>query len=377
MSPALLTLVFVSEPVDAMLDDLTTEAAVLRVYRQAFAVLAREAGAMILDVDLIDADEAILEAFAAAGSDGLTVAEVVAACHRFDARLVERRLGVLRDYQAISKVVDRPNEQHFRAAFAPYIMLLFLHRLGPGRLDQRGAGRLGPGLGDRAAAGALAAGVLGGHQPGEAYERPGRGEPPPVGDLGGQDQASQLGDAAVAAEPGDRGRQRLPAGPRPQLGLDRVQLGLPGVQRGAVMRQCRAQRRLAETLGGDPLLVRLGPVRPGPPDPAVAQQHRGDPLLGPLTVGQQRRPGPDQVPDRLLRLGRHPDRRQLPGPVQPGQTARIAPVFSELRMADLMVRMSSQLRGAYGTLKGRLGSRQQAATRRRQVSYSASNFRFL
>jgi len=84
---------------------------------------------MILDVDLIDVDEAILEAFAAAGSDGLTVAEVVAACHRFDARVVERRLGVLRDYQAISKVVDRPNEQHFRAAFAPYIMLLFLHRL--------------------------------------------------------------------------------------------------------------------------------------------------------------------------------------------------------------------------------------------------------
>jgi hypothetical protein len=44
MSPALLTFVFVSEPVDAMLDDLTTEAAVLRVYRQAFAVLARDAG---------------------------------------------------------------------------------------------------------------------------------------------------------------------------------------------------------------------------------------------------------------------------------------------------------------------------------------------
>jgi hypothetical protein len=96
-----------------MLDDLTTEAAVLRVYRQAFAMLAREAGAMILDTDLIDVDEAILEAFAAAGSDGLTAAEVVAACHRFDARVVERRLGVLRDYRAISKVVERPNEQHY------------------------------------------------------------------------------------------------------------------------------------------------------------------------------------------------------------------------------------------------------------------------
>jgi hypothetical protein len=49
---------------------------------------------------------------------------------------------------------------------------------------------------------------------------------------------------------------------------DRVQFGLPGVRRGAVMRQCRAQRRLAEPLGGDPLLVGLGPgttrtARPG------------------------------------------------------------------------------------------------------------------
>ena len=89
------TFVVVTEPVDAMLDELTTEAAVLRVYRQAFAVLAREAGAMILDADLIDVDEAILEAFAAAGGDGLTAAEVAAACHRFDPRAVERRLGVL------------------------------------------------------------------------------------------------------------------------------------------------------------------------------------------------------------------------------------------------------------------------------------------
>jgi hypothetical protein len=122
-------LVWVSEPADAMLTELTTEAAVLRVYRQAFAVLAREAGAMILDADLIDVDEAILEAFAAAGSEGLTSAEVVAACHRFGVAEVERRLVVLRDYRAITKVVDRPNEQHYRAAFAPYIMLLFLRRL--------------------------------------------------------------------------------------------------------------------------------------------------------------------------------------------------------------------------------------------------------
>ena len=69
---------------DATLDQLTAEAAVLRLCGQVFAVLAREAGAMILDASQVDIDQAILEAFAEAGSDGLTAAEVVAACQRFD-----------------------------------------------------------------------------------------------------------------------------------------------------------------------------------------------------------------------------------------------------------------------------------------------------
>jgi hypothetical protein len=111
------------------LDEAATEAAVLRLFRQIFAVLAREAGAMIADTGLIDVDEAILEAFAEAGSDGLTVAEAVAACPKYDPAAIERRFGLLRDYQAITKVVDRKNEQHYRAAFAPYVMLLFLRRL--------------------------------------------------------------------------------------------------------------------------------------------------------------------------------------------------------------------------------------------------------
>jgi hypothetical protein len=118
-----------TSPVDMTLDEAATEAAVLRLYRQIFAVLAREAGAMIMDAGLIDVDEAILEAFAEAGSDGLTAAEAVAACPQFDAVTIERRFGLLRDYRAISKVVDRKNEQHYRAAFAPYVMLLFLRRL--------------------------------------------------------------------------------------------------------------------------------------------------------------------------------------------------------------------------------------------------------
>ena len=116
-------------PADPTLDEVAAEAAVLRLYRQIFAVLAREAGAMIMDAGLIDVDEAILEAFAEAGSDGLTVGEAIAACPQFDAATIERRFALLREYQAVAKVVDRKNEQHYRAAFAPYVMLLFLRRL--------------------------------------------------------------------------------------------------------------------------------------------------------------------------------------------------------------------------------------------------------
>lgn len=111
------------------LEDLAGEAAVLRVYRQVFAVLAREAGAMTVDPTTIDVDEAILEAFAEAGSEGLTVEQAVAGCRPWDAQIVGRRFEVLREYGAISKVVARPNERYHRAAFAPYVMLLFLRRM--------------------------------------------------------------------------------------------------------------------------------------------------------------------------------------------------------------------------------------------------------
>ena len=112
-----------------MLDDLAGEAAVLRIYRQAFAVLAREAEKMILTPQLLDVDEAIFRAFAAAGSDGLTEEQVRNACRRFPEATVGRRFDVLKAYGAVSKVFERPNERYYRAAFAPYIMLLFLRRI--------------------------------------------------------------------------------------------------------------------------------------------------------------------------------------------------------------------------------------------------------
>jgi hypothetical protein len=111
-------------------DDLAGEAAVLGVYRQVFAVLARESGAMILDASSIDVDEAILGSFAEAGPEGLTVDQVVIACSRYSGAQVRRRFEVLREYRAVERVKDRPHELYHRAAFAPYVMLLFLRRIG-------------------------------------------------------------------------------------------------------------------------------------------------------------------------------------------------------------------------------------------------------
>jgi hypothetical protein len=130
----------VSAPTDLALEGIAASTGTLRIFRQVFAVLAREAGAMIGDLDHLDADEAILAAFADAGTDGLTLEQVSAACRPLDGRLVARRFDVLRSYGAIAKVVDRPHERYHRAAFAPYVMLLFLRRMaaqgGQGELHQ-------------------------------------------------------------------------------------------------------------------------------------------------------------------------------------------------------------------------------------------------
>jgi hypothetical protein len=129
------------EAIDSALDSQAADAALLRVYRQVFAVLAREAGAMVLDAASVAVDEAILDAFADAGSQGMTLAQVQEACFETATRLfadesaagvvrrVEERMRILREYGALNRVVDRPNELYYRAAFAPYVMVLFLRRI--------------------------------------------------------------------------------------------------------------------------------------------------------------------------------------------------------------------------------------------------------
>jgi hypothetical protein len=111
------------------LDRVSSSAAVLRLYRQAFAVLAGQAEAMILDPASLEVDEAILDAFAESGSEGLTVEQLGVECQGLPSQQLGRRFDVLRGYGAISQVFERPNERRYRAAFAPYVMMLFLRRL--------------------------------------------------------------------------------------------------------------------------------------------------------------------------------------------------------------------------------------------------------
>ncbi|MEV6596172.1 hypothetical protein AB0M36_04810 [Actinoplanes sp. NPDC051346] len=107
----------------------TAGSAVLGVYRQVFAVLAREANAMVDDAEVVRVDESILTAFADAGPAGLTVEQIIAACGDTPAVAVRRRFEVLRSYRAVTRVNERPHEMYYQAAFAPYVMLLFLRRL--------------------------------------------------------------------------------------------------------------------------------------------------------------------------------------------------------------------------------------------------------
>ncbi|ROP28859.1 hypothetical protein [Couchioplanes caeruleus] len=107
----------------------TAGSAVLGVYRQVFAVLAREANGMVDDAESVRIDESILQAFADAGPAGLTVEQIVAACADTPAVAVRRRFEVLRSYRAVTRVNERPHEMYYQAAFAPYVMLLFLRRL--------------------------------------------------------------------------------------------------------------------------------------------------------------------------------------------------------------------------------------------------------
>ncbi len=145
--------------------------------------------------------------------------------------------------------------------------------------------------------------------------RAGGRETPPVHHLRGQRHAGQLRDSPIGTQLRHRRGLRWRLRPRRQLGLHSRQLRLSRCQATPVGAHHPVQRRLVEDLTGDPRPVRQGPLAPPVPDPAVPQQHRVQPLLHPFTITQDIPPGPNQVPHRLLRRRRHPDRGQLPGSV--------------------------------------------------------------
>lgn len=77
-------------------DDYAADSTVLQIYQQVFAVLARNANAMVDDADSVWVDESILQTFAAAGPAGMALEQVVLTCPAVSADAVRRRIEVLR-----------------------------------------------------------------------------------------------------------------------------------------------------------------------------------------------------------------------------------------------------------------------------------------
>jgi hypothetical protein len=202
---------------------------------------------------------------------------------------------------------------------------------GPGRLDQLGAQVGVAGLGEVASGGPLAAGILAGHQAAEPHEPAGPGEPAPVADLGGQREGAQPGHAPVGGQAGHPlggGRPVIPAG---QVRLDRVQLGVAGLQHRLVVVVGGSQRGLVEPLGQQPALVRLGPGGgPTAPDAAVARQELAQPVPSAGAVSDHVGAGAAQVPHRFLGDGGDADSDQLAGAVQPSQPPAVTLVGLDL-----------------------------------------------
>ena len=110
-------------------DDYLADEAVLGIYRQMFAPLARDGGAVVSDPSLVDVADTLFSAFARAGEDGLTHEEMAEACRRFGRDVFEARLGVLRGLGAIRETFPKPHQRHYRASFTSVIGLMFIRRM--------------------------------------------------------------------------------------------------------------------------------------------------------------------------------------------------------------------------------------------------------
>ncbi|TDC53519.1 hypothetical protein E1281_17580, partial [Actinomadura sp. KC345] len=113
----------------ASLDDVLVGEAVLGVYRQMFAALARDSGAVVDDPELVDVAETLLAAFADAGEDGLSREQMRYVCRRYPAEVFDNRLRVLKGLGAVREVFPKPNQLRYRASFTSVVGLMFVRRM--------------------------------------------------------------------------------------------------------------------------------------------------------------------------------------------------------------------------------------------------------
>jgi hypothetical protein len=111
------------------LDATAAEQAVVSVFEQIVAVLARQADAAITDAALFRLADTLFAAFARAGEDGLTAEQIKSACAAFPADVIDNRLGVLRKLGAIQPAFDKPYQRDYRASFTSYVSMLFVQRM--------------------------------------------------------------------------------------------------------------------------------------------------------------------------------------------------------------------------------------------------------
>jgi hypothetical protein len=110
-------------------DDVLVGEAVLGVYRQMFAALARDSGAVVDDPEMVDVAETLLAAFADAGEDGLGHEQMRYVCRRYPAEVFENRLRVLKGLGAVREVFPKPNQLRYRASFTSVVGLMFVRRM--------------------------------------------------------------------------------------------------------------------------------------------------------------------------------------------------------------------------------------------------------
>ncbi|MGW2307754.1 hypothetical protein [Actinomadura luteofluorescens] len=111
------------------LDAVADEQAIVSVFKQIVAVLARESDAAITDAALFRLVDTLFAAFARAGEDGLTTEQIKTACATFPAEVIDNRLGVLRKLGAIQPAFGKPYQHEYRASFTSYVSMLFVQRM--------------------------------------------------------------------------------------------------------------------------------------------------------------------------------------------------------------------------------------------------------